>query len=67
MHVGCTQSILIWPDYHQAVQGAGLQVPPWDKALWLAWWRCAGAQWIEVLCSGLVPDRAEAQLLTITP
>ena len=32
----------------------------------MASWRSAGAEWTEVLCSGLVPEAAEAQLRAIT-
>ena len=44
----------------------GLTPPARDKALWMASWRSAGAEWREVFCSGLVPEAAEAQLRAIT-
>ena len=62
MHVGCAHSRLIWPHYRQAVNEAARQLPPGDKAPWVASWRSAGATWTEVLCSGLLPENAEAQL-----
>ena len=65
MHVGCAHSRLLWPHYCQAVQEAARHLPPGDKALWVASWRCAGAAWTEVFCSGLVPEAAEAQLRAI--
>ena len=65
MHVGCAHSRLLWPHYRQAVQEAARHLPPGDKALWVASWRSAGAAWTEVLCSGLVPEEAEAQLRAI--
>ena len=65
MQVGCAQSRLLWPHYRQAVQEAACHLPPGDKALWVASWRCAGAAWTEVFCSGLVPEEAEAQLRAI--
>ena len=65
MHVGCAHSRLLWPHYRQAVQEAARHLPPRDKALWVALWRSAGAEWTEVFCSGLVPEAAEAQLRAI--
>ena len=65
MHVGCAHSRLFWPHYCQAVQEAACHLPPGDKALWVASWRSAGAEWTEVFCSGLVPEAAEAQLRAI--
>ena len=62
MHVGCVNSRLLWPHYRQAVHEAARHLPPGDKALWVASWRSAGAIWTEVFCSGLVAERAEAQL-----
>ena len=60
MHLGCAHSPLLWPHYRQAVQEAARHLPPGDKALWVASWRSAGAAWTEILCSGLVPEAAEA-------
>ena len=65
MRVGCAHSCLLWPHYRQAVHEGARTLPPRDKALWLASWRSAGAEWTEVFCSGLVPEAAEAQLHTI--
>ena len=65
MHVGCANSRLLWPHYCQAVQEAARQLPPGDKALWVASWRSAGAAWTEVFCSGLVPEAVGAQLRAI--
>ena len=65
MHVGCTHSRLLWPHYRQAVHEAARNLPPGDKALWVASWRSAGATWTEVFCSGLVPEEAGAQLRAI--
>ena len=65
MHVGCAHSGLLWPHYSRAVQEAARHLLPWDKALWVASWRSAGAAWTEVFCSGLVPEAAEAQLRPI--
>ena len=65
MHVGCANSRILWPHYRQAVQEAACHLPSGDKALWVASWRCAGAAWTEVFCSGLVPEAAEAQLRAI--
>ena len=65
MHVGCAQSRILWSHYRLAVQEAAHQPPPVDKALWVASWHSTGATWTEVFCSGLVPEEAEAQLLTI--
>ena len=65
MHAGCAHSRLLWPHYRQAVHEAARQLPPGDKALWVASWRSAGATWTEVFCSGLVPENAEAQLRVI--
>ena len=65
MHVGCAHSRLLWPHYRQAVQKAARHLPPGDKALWVASWRSAGAEWTEVFCSGLAPEAAEAQLRAI--
>ena len=48
------------------MQEAARHLPPGDKALWVASWRSAGAEWTEVFCSGLVPDAAEARLRMIT-
>ena len=62
MHVGCAHSRLLWPHYRQAVHEGARNLPPGDKALWVASWRSAGATWTEVFCSGLVPEDAEAQL-----
>ena len=67
MHVGCTHSQPLWSHYRQAVQEAARDLPPWNKALWVAPWRSAGAEWTEVLCFGLVPDAAEARLRAISP
>ena len=60
MHMGCAHWRLLWPHYRQVVQEAARHLPPGDKALWVASWRSAGAAWTEVLCSGLVPEAAEA-------
>ena len=60
MHVGCPESGLPCPHYGQAVQEAAQYLPPGDKALWLAFWRSAGAEGTEVFCLGLVPEAAEA-------
>ena len=65
MHVGCPHSRLLWSHYRQAVQEAARHLPPGDKALRVAWWRSAGAEWTEVFCSGLVPEAAQAQLRAI--
>ena len=65
MHVGCAHSRLLWPPYRQAVQQAARHLLPGDKALWVASWRFAGAEWTEVFCSGLVPEAAEVQLRAI--
>ena len=65
MHVGCARSRLLWPHYRQAVHDAARHLPPGDKALWVASWRSAGATWTEVVCSGLVPEDAKAQLRAI--
>ena len=65
MHVGCAHSRLLWAHYREAGQEAARQLPPGDKALWVASWRSAGAAWTEVFCSGLVPEAAQAQLRTI--
>ena len=65
MHVGCANSRLLWPHHRQAVQEAVRHLPPRDKALWVASWRSTGAEWTEVVCSGLVPEVAEAQLRAI--
>ena len=65
MHVGCAHSGLLWPHYRQAVHEVARHLPPGDKALWVASWRSAGAAWMEVFCSGLVPEDAEAQLHAI--
>ena len=65
MHVGCAHSRLLWPQYCQVVQEAARHLPPGDKALWVASWRFAGAEWTEVFCSELVPEAAEAQLRAI--
>ena len=62
-HPGCTHSRLLWLHYRQAVQEVARQ--PGDEALWLASWRSAAAELMEVFCSGLVPEAAEAQLRTI--
>ena len=62
MHVGCAHSRLLWPHYRQAVHEAARDLPPGDKALWVASWLSAGAAWTEIFCSGLVPEEAEAQL-----
>ena len=56
---------LLWPYYRQAVQEGGRHLPPGDKVRWVASWRSAGADWTEGLCSGLVPEAAEAQLRAI--
>ena len=66
MQVGCAHSRLLWTHYRQAVQEAACHLPPGDKALWVASWRSAGAEWTEVFCCGLVPEAAEAQLRPIT-
>ena len=66
MPMGCTHSRLLWPHYRQALQEAARHLPTGDKALWVASWRSAGAEWTEVFCFGLVPDAAEAPLRTIT-
>ena len=65
MHVGCAHSRLLRPHYRQAVQEAARQLSSRDKALWVASWRSAGAQWTEFFCSGLAPEAAEAQLCAI--
>ena len=65
MHVGCAQSRLLWRHYRQALQEAACHLPPGNKALWVASWRSAGAEWTEVFCSGLVLQVAEAQLRPI--
>ena len=65
MHVGYAHSRLLGPHYRQAVHEAARHLPPGDKALWLASWRSAGAAWTRVFCSGLVPEKAEAQLRAI--
>ena len=65
MHVGCAHSRLLWPHYRQAVQEAARHLPLEDKALWVASWRSADAEWTKVFCSGLVPEAAEAQLHAI--
>ena len=62
MHVGCVHSR---PHYRQAVRKAARHLQPGDKALWVASWRSAGAAWTEILCTGLVPEAAEAQLCAI--
>ena len=66
MHVSCTHSCLLCPRYRQAVQEAARHLPPGDKALSVASWRSADAEWTEMFCSGLVHDAAEARLRTIT-
>ena len=66
MHVGCAHSRLLWPSYRQAVQEAAGHVPPRDKALWVALWSSAGAEWMNFFCSRLVREAAEAQLRAIT-
>ena len=40
-------------------------LPPADKALRVASWRSAGAEWAKTFCSGLVREAAEAQLRAI--
>ena len=65
MHVGCAHSRLVWPQYRLAVQEAARHLPPGNKALWVPSWRTAGAAWTEVVCPGLVPEEAEAQLRAI--
>ena len=65
MHVGCAHSRLLRPHYSQAVHEAARHLPPGDKALWVASWRCAGAAWTENFCCGLGPEEAEAQLHAI--
>ena len=65
MHVGCAHSRLLWPHYPQAVHKVARHLPSGDKALWVASWRSAGAALMEVFCSGLVPEEAEAQLRAI--
>ena len=65
MHVGCAHWRLFWPHYPEAVQEAARHLPPGDKALWVASWCSAGAEWTEVFCSGLVPEAAEAQFRAI--
>ena len=65
LHVGCAHSRLLWPHYCKAVHEAARNLPPGDKALWVASWRSAGATWTEVFCSGLVPKEVDAQLRAI--
>ena len=65
MHMGCAHSRLLCFHYRQAVHEAACHLPPGDKALWVASWRSTGAAWTEVFCSGLVPEKAEAQLRAI--
>ena len=65
MHVGCAHLRLLWPHYHQAVQEAARHPLPGDKETRVASWRSAGVEWMEVFCSGLVHEVAEAQLRAI--
>ena len=67
MHVGCAQSLILWPHYRVAVQEAARHLPPREKGLGVPSWRSAGPAWTEVFCSALVPEAAEAQLRAIAP
>ena len=50
----------------QAVQEAARHLLPGDKALWVASWRSAGAEWTEICCSGLVTRHSSARLPATT-
>ena len=60
-HVGSTHSRFFWAHYHQGVQEAARHLQPRDQVLWMASWRSAGAKWMGVFGSGLVPDTAQAK------
>ena len=65
MHMGCAHSRLPWPHNRQAVQEEARHLPSWDKAPWVASWRSASAELMEVFCSGRMLEVAEAQLRAI--
>ena len=35
MHMGCTGSRLLWPQYRQAIEEAARHLPSGDNALWV--------------------------------
>ena len=65
MHVGCAHSRLPWPHYRQVVQEEARHFPSGDDGLWVASWRSASAELMEVFCSGRVLEGAEARLRAI--